>query len=60
MGDRHPRRRHPVANTMAGESRGDWEIVCPFAGISSWTIAGGSETRITEICMLRRDPGAGP
>lgn len=42
----------PVANTMAGQNRGDFEIACPFAGITSWTIAGGAETWITEICLL--------
>ena len=42
----------PVPNTMAGQNRGDFEIACPFTGITSWTIAGGAETWITEICLL--------
>jgi hypothetical protein len=29
-----------------------WEIVCPFQGITEWTIAGGAETVVTEICFL--------
>lgn len=47
----------PVANTMAGLNRGSHEIACPFQGITSWTIAGGAETRITSICLLL-PPGA--
>ena len=42
----------PVSNTVAGITQGDHEIVCPFPGIQQWTIAGGAETWIREICLL--------
>jgi DNA-binding beta-propeller fold protein YncE len=29
-----------------------WEIVCPFQGITEWTIAGSAETVVTEICFF--------
>ncbi len=35
-----------------GLSRGDFDIVCPFNGITEWTIFGGQETLINEICFM--------
>ncbi|MEZ5670525.1 MAG: hypothetical protein R3F55_24440 [Alphaproteobacteria bacterium] len=41
----------PVGNTAAGMRRGDFEIVAIFAGITEWTLTGGAETWIREICV---------
>ena len=40
-----------VSNSAVGLAKGDHQIICPFQGITEWTIAGGAETRIGQICF---------